>query len=496
MSLKPTLGARRTGEISQTLCFRYVHLLFDLAALALAWRITLELRLLLNPYMPTAIPREMMPALAFRLTALLPLWLLASLWLNTYGERSDRSIVAALLRVMESTLVVSMLAVVLTFFSRQFGLELSRSFVLLFAPVCLICLTVSLALSIRITNGIEGRWRQQTRLAVLGSGANVEELVRPMIGALGNRVSFHGLILPEKAATATEGSHAGTTFPVLGTTGQLAALINRECLDRIIVAPGSLTESEFEYYGELMKRMGVTVSSPILGADSGVLVKYRVESGMHVIDLEPAPSSSWQDILKRAMDAAAALALITLLLPLFAVLTCLVRFTSKGPVFFRSQRVGKGGRYFTFWKFRSMYINGPPRTELMQRNEASGHVFKIRSDPRVTPVGRVMRRLSLDELPQLFNVVAGDMSLVGPRPLPAEDLGLDGMSRTYAEWARQRSLVRPGITGLWQIRGRSDLSFAQMVELDLEYVRNWSLSLDISILLETPRAVFLGKGAY
>jgi lipopolysaccharide/colanic/teichoic acid biosynthesis glycosyltransferase len=107
-----------------------------------------------------------------------------------------------------------------------------------------------------------------------------------------------------------------------------------------------------------------------------------------------------------------------------------------------------------------------------------------------------MRRLSLDELPQLFNVLAGDMSLVGPRPLPVEDLGSDGMSRTYSEWARQRSLVRPGITGLWQIRGRSDLSFAQMVELDLEYVRNWSLGLDINILLETPRAVFIGKGAY
>jgi len=143
-----------------------------------------------------------------------------------------------------------------------------------------------------------------------------------------------------------------------------------------------------------------------------------------------------------------------------------------------------------------MYIDGPTRLDLMRRNEASGHVFKIRRDPRVTPVGRVMRRLSLDELPQLFNVLAGDMSLVGPRPLPTEDLGSDGMSRTYAEWAEQRALVRPGITGLWQIRGRSDLTFAQMVELDLEYVRNWSLSLDISILLETPRAIFIGTGAY
>lgn len=143
-----------------------------------------------------------------------------------------------------------------------------------------------------------------------------------------------------------------------------------------------------------------------------------------------------------------------------------------------------------------MYVDGPTRLELMRLNEASGHVFKMRRDPRVTPVGRIMRRLSLDELPQLFNVLAGDMSLVGPRPLPAEDLGSDGMSRTYSEWAEQRSLVRPGITGLWQVRGRSELTFAQMVELDLEYVRNWSLRLDLSILLETPRAVFSGTGAY
>jgi exopolysaccharide biosynthesis polyprenyl glycosylphosphotransferase len=438
----------------------------------------------------------MMPVLAFRLTALLVLWLLASLWLRTYGDRSDRSIVAGLLGVMESTLVVSALAVVVTFFSREFGLERSRSFVLLFAPVCLICLTGSLALSIGVTNRIEGRWPRQTRVAVLGSGTNVEELVRPLSCAFGNSVSFHGLILPERAEPAEGGSLAGTAFPVLGTTRQLATLINRECLDRIVVTQGSLTAPEFEHYGEVMRRMGVTVSSPILGAEAGVLVRHRVESGMHLIDLEPAPSSCWEDVIKRAMDAVAALALLSLLLPLFAALACLVRFTSKGPIFFRSQRVGKGGRYFTFWKFRSMYIDGPARTELMKRNETSGHVFKIRRDPRVTPVGRVMRRLSLDELPQLFNVLAGDMSLVGPRPLPVEDLGSDGMSRTYSEWARQRSLVRPGITGLWQIRGRSDLSFAQMVELDLEYVRNWSLGLDINILLETPRAVFIGKGAY
>jgi lipopolysaccharide/colanic/teichoic acid biosynthesis glycosyltransferase len=149
-----------------------------------------------------------------------------------------------------------------------------------------------------------------------------------------------------------------------------------------------------------------------------------------------------------------------------------------------------------FWKFRSMYVEGPRREDLRRRNEREGHLFKMRNDPRVTPLGRIMRRFSLDELPQLFNVLTGEMSLVGPRPLPAEDMDPDGLSREHAAWAEQRVQVRPGITGIWQIRGRSDLSFEQMVEFDLDYIRSWSLGLDIRILLETPLAVFSGRGAY
>ena len=490
-------GARRPGEIPHNPLFCGTHMIFDLAAVATAWYLTLEARPLLNQYLPVAIPREMMPLLALRLQALLALWLLVSVWLNTYGDRGDRSIVAALFRVAESTVVVTTLAVVVTFFSRQFGVDLSRSFVLLFAPVCLVCLTASLGMAIWVTKPIEKRWMSPKRLAFLGPPAKVKEVAEAMSRAADGDVSFRGVILPEGIEeTAASEAACGTALPVLGTTRHLATLINREVLDRIVVAPGAVAEPEFEYYADLMKRMGVTVSHPILPAARGVSVKHQVRCGMHLIDLTPAEPCSAKDAIKRAMDASIALTLIALLLPLLVVLACLVRFTSRGPVFFRSQRVGKGGRYFTFWKFRSMYIDGPTRRDLLARNEAGGHVFKIRKDPRVTPVGRVMRRLSLDELPQLFNVLAGDMSLVGPRPLPAEDLGSDGMSPTYAEWARQRSQVRPGITGLWQVRGRSELSFAQMVELDLEYVRNWSLGLDISILLETPRAVVTGIGAY
>jgi lipopolysaccharide/colanic/teichoic acid biosynthesis glycosyltransferase len=217
---------------------------------------------------------------------------------------------------------------------------------------------------------------------------------------------------------------------------------------------------------------------------------------MHLIDISAARFSQWQDVIKRALDVLVSLPLITVMLPLFVLIALLIRVTSNGPIFFCSRRVGKGGRYFTFWKFRSMYVAGPGRSDLEQCNEKSGHIFKMRCDPRITPVGRILRRLSLDEIPQLFNVLAGDMSLVGPRPLPAEDLDPDGMSQKFADWAAQRSLVRPGITGLWQIRGRSELPFNKMMELDIEYIENWSIRLDLGILLETPRAIFSGEGAY
>ena len=130
------------------------------------------------------------------------------------------------------------------------------------------------------------------------------------------------------------------------------------------------------------------------------------------------------------------------------------------------------------------------------RNERGGHIFKIRRDPRVTPVGRLMRRYSLDELPQLLNVLLGQMSLVGPRPLPAQDMDPDGQSTEFAAWSEQRSRVPPGISGLWQINGRSELPFEKMVEYDLSYIRNWSLGLDLRILLETPLVVLTGRGAY
>ncbi len=495
---EPARGTpRRLAASRQRACggpiYHSLHLLFDLAAVMVAWRATLELRLLLNPYMAITITRARMDVVAPRLSWLVALWILAALWMRTYRDAHDRAVVAGLLRVTESAVVVSTLAIVLTFFSRHLGADLSRSFVLLFAPISFLFLVGSFYSAMSAAQTVERRWCAPKRVAVLGAGPAAESLAQVICRDIDHQVSLRGLILPESAGPF---DRRAANLPVLGTTRELAEVINRECLDRIIVACDTLTAPEYEYCGKVTRRMGVTISRPLVEPDPDVVVSYQMQYGLHLIDVQPVPFRRWEEVLKRVIDVLGSLMLITILLPIFALIACAIRLTSDGPVFYVSRRVGKGGRYFTFWKFRTMYVSGLKRDTLLRQNEKSGHLFKIRHDPRITPVGRVLRRLSFDELPQLFNVLAGEMSLVGPRPLPVEDLDPDGMSANFTRWAEERSRVRPGITGLWQVLGRSELSFARMVELDLEYIGRWSVGYDLRILLRTPQAVITGRGAY
>lgn len=194
---------------------------------------------------------------------------------------------------------------------------------------------------------------------------------------------------------------------------------------------------------------------------------------------------------KRILDILGSTALLILLFPLMAVMAVLIKLTSRGPVFYTSPRVGLCGKTFPFYKFRSMYLDSDvKKDELLDQNEREGPIFKMKNDPRVTPVGRFMRKYSIDELPQLINVFLGHMSLVGPRPpLPRE-------VEQYDEYMAERLSVRPGLTCYWQIKGRSDLTFEQWMELDHQYLHEMSVWVDLKILLLTPGAVIRGDGAY
>jgi exopolysaccharide biosynthesis polyprenyl glycosylphosphotransferase len=267
-------------------------------------------------------------------------------------------------------------------------------------------------------------------------------------------------------------------------------------LNRIIVGETELGPSEMDECIRIAGRMDVILSralAPVsVPARMGVTELY----GMQLLELRPIAFSRRQERIKRGFDVLVALVSLVLVSPFLGLVAILIKLTSPGPVLYKSDRVGKGGRHFTFLKFRSMRKRANERGGLEKLNGKTGHIFKIRNDPRVTAVGRFLRRYSLDELPQLVNVLRGEMSVVGPRPLPACDLEPDGQSRAFSNWSEQRSKVLPGITGLWQVRGRSETSFEEMTQLDIEYIRDWSLTLDLKILLETPVAVLTGKGAY
>ncbi|HEX7653175.1 MAG TPA: sugar transferase, partial [Verrucomicrobiae bacterium] len=215
-------------------------------------------------------------------------------------------------------------------------------------------------------------------------------------------------------------------------------------------------------------------------------------AGHPLLIFRSTPETSWQVMAKLLLDFfGAALLLLFAAIPM-AVIALLIRFTSPGPILFRQQRSGLNGTPFTIYKFRTMVTNAEQfKHELAAMNEMTGPVFKVSNDPRITPLGRILRKLSLDELPQIFNILRGEMSLVGPRPLPVDEV------KRFNDLAHRRRLsVKPGLTCLWQISGRNKITdFNEWVRLDLEYIDNWSIWLDVAILIRTVPAVFLGSGA-
>ena len=366
-----------------------------------------------------------------------------------------------------------------------FGPE--RSFLIALAISVFVALVIIRVAGKALVGLAEKYFPCRERIAVFGDGA----VLGDFISSLGRQdpAFFRGFILPEEI------SGRRVDAKVLGTVKQLAQVINRERLDRILV-PEGYPEDLVEECIRVSGRMGVTVSRPIALPANQVQVSLVQVAGFHLLDMTPIFFTKRQELIKRIFDVLVSGCCLVVLSPILVILSLLTKLTSPGPVFFISPRVGRGGRHFSFFKFRTMYVGSESRAGLAALNEKSGHLFKVRRDPRITPLGRLMRRFSLDELPQLINVLRGEMSLVGPRPLPAQDMNEDGQSSRFDTWSEQRSRVLPGITGLWQIRGRSDLSFEEMIELDVAYIRDWSLSLDWKILAITPFVVVTGQGAY
>jgi exopolysaccharide biosynthesis polyprenyl glycosylphosphotransferase len=276
---------------------------------------------------------------------------------------------------------------------------------------------------------------------------------------------------------------------LLGPVAELEHIVHDYAIDELIIALPTRRREQVTRLVDRGFRRNVKIKF-VTGI--GELLPERLEverrGGRSYIAFEPVARVSW---VKRALDIVLVGGGLLAISPILFAIALAIKIDSRGSVFFRQTRVGKNGRHFSMLKFRSMCVGADKKlAELRDQNEASGPLFKIKADPRITRVGRVLRRYSLDELPQLFNVLRGDMSLVGPRPpLPAE-------VAEYEDWQLGRLRAVPGLTGLWQVSGRSEVPFHDMVRLDLHYIRNWSLALDVEILMRTVPAVLSSRGAY
>ncbi len=418
--------------------------------------------------------------------ALPVVWLGAMLVARTYEERFLWVGPEEFRRVFSAAALL--LATVGTV-SWAFKLEVARSFVVVALPLAtLLTLAARAALRVHL-HSQRARGRHVQTAVLVGHRSGVAALNAQMERDARHGYRVIGCCLPPSA----DDRDVFDGLPVLGGLDEVAAVVRRYEVDTVAVLPSrELDGAQLRKLGwDLEDTEAELLLAPAVTEVAGPRVHVRPVAGLPLMHVERPEFTGVRRITKDAVDRTAAGLGVLVLLPLLVALALLVKVTSRGPVFFRHERIGRDGQPFQVLKFRSMVVDAARiELDLHEQNQGNAVQFKLRRDPRVTRIGAVMRRWSLDELPQLFNVLGGSMSLVGPRPHVTREV------EQYGSDMRRRLLVKPGITGLWQVSGRSDLSWDDAVRLDVRYVENWSLAVDAVILWKTAGAVLRGSGAY
>ncbi|TXR56360.1 sugar transferase [Quadrisphaera setariae] len=380
--------------------------------------------------------------------------------------------------------------------SWAFQLDIARGYVIIAIPLGTLLVLVLRYATRQWLHAQRDRGNHMQSVLVVGHREGVLAMVRQI-----SRASYHGMrvagvCLPPTASgrpDAEEKALALLGVPVLGTLDDAADVSVAEGVDAVAVLPTP------EVDGAFLRRLGWVLEdthaelyvAPAITEVVGPRVAIRPVCGLPLLHLERPELTGFRRLVKGTFDRVASGLGVLVLAPVLVGIALAIKLDSRGPVFFRQERVGLEGRTFGMLKFRSMVVDAEARLrDLAASSEGNAVLFKMKEDPRVTRVGRVLRRLSLDELPQLFNVLLGHMSLVGPRPPLAREVAV------YGDDARRKLLVKPGLTGLWQINGRSDLDWDESVRLDLRYVENWSFGFDFMILWKTFGAVVRSRGAY
>ncbi|MQY04016.1 sugar transferase [Actinomadura macrotermitis] len=425
------------------------------------------------------------------LTVALPVvWLLVLAMCRAYQPRYTGVGYEEFHRVLRAGFILTAAVAVVAYATKT---EIARGYVVMALPFGTF---LNLVARYRLRKWLHRqRWKGECmrRVVAVGHRAAVGDLIRLL-----RQKAYHGMdivavCLPPALTSGDDAVAEVEGVPVLGDFGQAAAVVEHLGADSVAV----LACPEMD--GVALRRLAWQIErddvelvvAPALMDVTGPRISIRPVAGLPLLHVEHPELEGGRKIFKDLFDRSGALFGLVALAPLLFVVAVLIRMTSNGPVLFRQTRVGRDGREFTVFKFRTMVADAEARKHtLLEHNENDGVLFKIKADPRITGVGRWLRRYSLDELPQLLNVLRGDMSLVGPRPPLPEEVA------RYGGDVHRRLVVKPGLTGLWQVSGRSDLSWEESVRLDLRYVDNWSLALDLQIMWKTGAAVFRGSGAY
>ena len=366
--------------------------------------------------------------------------------------------------------------------------ELSRAYLVISMPVIIMLdLLVRFVLRKRLhSSRMDGRC--MSTVVAVGHEAAVAQLIKEL-----RREPYHGLRVVAACLAGNASVTAVEGVPVVGDMDDAAAVVRRSGAATVAVLPSPEMDGvKLRTLAWELEKTGTDLYvAPALLDVAGPRTTVRPTAGLTLLHVDHPQLSGPRQVLKDLFDRTAAAVALALLSPIMLAVAVAIRLSDGGPAFFTQTRVGKDGQVFKIYKFRTMVVDAETRlAELREKNESDGILFKMRRDPRITAVGARLRKWSIDELPQLFNVLLGEMSLVGPRPaLPDE-------TAQYADHVRRRLVVKPGITGLWQVSGRSDLSWEETVRLDLRYVESWSLALDLQILWKTFSVLFEGSGAY
>jgi exopolysaccharide biosynthesis polyprenyl glycosylphosphotransferase len=413
-------------------------------------------------------------------------WLFMNVAFGTYGRRVLGVGTLEYKRVLAAAAAAGGAVGIVCFLARY---PLSRGYFVIMFAVGGPTLVLARFVLRRSLQSVRRRGHLLTRVLLVGTPIHIDQVAQVLKRERWLGYTIVGALTPP----SFEAAETAAGVPVVGHTDRLLTAIGDQQVDTLVFAEGSFANAaEFRRTAwDLEEHHVQMIVVPGLTDVAADRIQVRPVGGLPLVFVERPQGAAAVNGMKRAFDIACASALLLLLAPVMGMVALLVRLEDGGPVLFRQARVGRDNTLFQCLKFRSMVVDADEQfSSIAHLNETGGVLFKMAEDPRITRVGRAIRRLSLDELPQLWNVVRGEMSMVGPRPaLPVE------VAR-YDSDMRRRLRVRPGVTGLWQVSGRSDLSWEDTVRLDLYYVDNWSVVQDVAILLKTVRAVFRSEGAY